>query len=303
MSMGFYSCDSISADTFDVFETTYTGEVDAQTWLALRESDVSSLLSLATTAANSETTTATGGKTIKNPTTTAPVTSKQASASTSAAPAPITQQKKSSPIGAIVGGAVGGVAVLGAIAGAILFFVLRKKKGKTAAVGGLPPQTSQYGAPNVPSNQHNPYQPPTGPGNTTSGYFAPVGSKMDSADTKYSQNGVMVTESNAPAMTPISPAPAYSVPVQQGPPPPQMLPNPTASPPPMDPRYSVQPPPMDPRFSVQQPPMGYGSPQQYAPPPPPPAFPSTQQPAAPVELGSTYAVPNQYQGRPVFEAA
>ena len=45
MNMGFYSCDSVSTSAFQAFMTTFSGQSDAGTWLALRSSDFDKLLS------------------------------------------------------------------------------------------------------------------------------------------------------------------------------------------------------------------------------------------------------------------
>jgi hypothetical protein len=290
--MGFYSCDSTSAATFDVFETTYDGEVDAQTWLALREADLSSLLS--TSTPDTSTTERSGAATIG--VSAAATGSSNTAASTTSAPTQVIQKenKKSTPIAAIVGGAVGGIAVIGAIVGVILFFLLKKKKSTpSAAAAGHDPHMSHYAAPNAPPagpTYPQTHQQPHEAGNTASGYFAPAPMKSDA---KYEYNGAMISESQVPAMTPVSPAPAYSAPVA-GPPPPHMMPSPaTSSHPSMDNRFSAAPPPAG---WVPQPQSGYPPPQQ-------PAYSPAQQPAAPVELGNTYALPSQYHGRPVYEAA
>jgi hypothetical protein len=160
------------------------------------------------------------------------------------------------------------------------------------------------------SQQYNAGPAPPG-GGPTSGYFAPapvgVPGKYDSSAAKYDGTGPSVTESNIPGSTPMSPAPAYSLPVQnshQG-----FAQSPSQSPPPHDPRYSYVPPP---QAGFHEAPGN----NTYAPPPQPQqqvTYPPPQQGGAPapqqggrtepVELGNNYAVPNQYQGRPVYEAA
>ncbi|KIW04557.1 uncharacterized protein PV09_04309 [Verruconis gallopava] len=288
MSMGFYSCDSVSASTFDVFETTFSGETNAKTWTALRESDFSSLLASDVSSVTGSGLRS-GGITLTNsvPSSSSTVSSSSSSTATQI----ISNDKKSTPVGAIVGGVVGGIAVLGAIIGAVVFFLLKNKKNKPAPVApaapGNDPHMSQYGAPNTTPGGPGYYQAP-GAGNTASGYFAPATAKMDGSDTKYGGQSTII-ESNVPALTPASPAPAYSAPGEQGVQQPQMLPSPAGSPPPQT----------DPRFSaVSQAPSAYVPPGYQA----PPQHTYAQQPAAPVELGSTYAIPTQHQGRPVYEA-
>ena len=302
MNMGFYSCDSVTTSAFQEFETTFSGQSGRATWLALRSSDFDALLDTSTSGTTTRT------RTSDTPSTDTSTTSSRRPFTTTPVPCSGSDcdddDDSSTPIGAIVGGVVGGLAALGLLAGAIIFFLFKKRKNKknAAAAGGAAPGTdphmSQYG--NAP--------PPAGPNN--GGYFAPVaeGGKFDNSAAKYdgpAGSGPTITESNYPGPTPVSPAPAYSAPMQQGNPvSPQFVPSPAGSPPPQDPRYSYVPPPQ-PGYS-EAPGAPYSpSPQQpyYPPPSGAGAPPAPQGQSAPVELGNTYAVPNQYQGRPVYEAA
>jgi len=127
----------------------------------------------------------------------AATSSSNAPAGTAPAPA---NHKKSTPIGAIVGGAVGGVVVLGLIGALIAFFMIRSKKkkqapsqqfagysdssavngngtiadekrysyypvspGSTGYAGSPPPQTTTTFAPTMPFKPYNPDDPSTFP--------------------------------------------------------------------------------------------------------------------------------------------
>ncbi|KAI6774809.1 hypothetical protein HG530_001567 [Fusarium avenaceum] len=72
---------------------------------------------------------------------------------TSDVPAP-TQKGKSAPIGAIVGGAVGGLALIGII-GIVVFFILRRRKPKPAA-NPAPAQPAMTQQQNPPAPHMNP---------------------------------------------------------------------------------------------------------------------------------------------------
>lgn len=298
--MGFYSCDSVTTSAFQVFETTYDGESPTATWLALRSSDFEDLLDDATSTFTSRTTSAGRSLTRASASNTESGTETASGRSTSGGaifttpPIPsVSEAKPSAPIGAIIGGVIGGLAVLGGLIGLLIFFLFKKKK--KAAKNAGPPMAQNY--------ENTAPPPPNGGGN---GYFAPPGA----VNGKYEHNDPHAAKYDGTTVqeTPISPAPAYSTP-----PPPHaqryssnMPYSPAQSPPPeQDQRYSS--------YSQQgpPPPQGYAEapghsyapvqppqqPQTYYSPPP------NQGSAAPAELGVNHATPTQYQGRPVYEAA
>lgn len=338
MSMGFYSCDSITASTFAEFDTTYNGETDAQTWLALRQSDLDSLVG---TSALESATTATGGlasaaKSSAAGTKASGTPSASSSASSSSGSSTSTPEKKTS-IGPIIGGVVGGLVVIGAIVGGVLAFCLKKKKNKTnnatfdnnqtnmqqsqsqpppnfaaAAAAGQDPRMSQYQQPPPPGQYQNnqpqynqpQYNQPQYDQNTNPPNRDTLYSVAGKVEAPYGQadakygQGVTVTETPITPHPPVSPAPAYSQPA---------LPTGVheignAGPPLV--QYAPSPissPANDNRYSAPAP-QGY-QPQPGWVPQQPGAHPQHQSGPVPVELGNNYAVPSQHDGRPVFEAA
>jgi hypothetical protein len=117
----------------DKVTLTYNGETDGHTWQAAfyTPSASSSLLVISSSKASTTT---------------------SSSASTSTSPAPV---KSSTNVGAIVGGVVGALAVIGATAFGVIFLLMRKRKNKnnpdapTTATDGAAPTTGQppYNAP------------------------------------------------------------------------------------------------------------------------------------------------------------
>jgi hypothetical protein len=161
-----YFCDGTQVSTWQTAYTTYSGEDDGRVFSPITVTLSSAVATSGTTgiplninpstssvtpsqqssSAGSEGQSSAAGQSGSggSPTTTAPV-----GPTTSAAPAPSSSR---TPIGAIVGGAVGGVAGLAIIAAAI-FFILRytKKKDNGANTNNrVPPPT--YMAPQDPNN-------------------------------------------------------------------------------------------------------------------------------------------------------
>ncbi|KAF2733457.1 hypothetical protein EJ04DRAFT_272775 [Polyplosphaeria fusca] len=165
------------------------------------------------------TVTAGESSTTTDPTDTADIQSQTASP-TATTTTVETEPKKKTNIGAIVGGVVGGLVVLGALAFGIVFLILRKKKDKQNAananvgahqpmVGGGPaPGVTEYKPqPNVTTSYPSPS--PQYPGSpqppTAAGYFG------NETKPGFQQMGVPGQEMN-PYSPPTSPAPQYSGP-------------------------------------------------------------------------------------------
>ncbi|KAF2812634.1 uncharacterized protein BDZ99DRAFT_497006 [Mytilinidion resinicola] len=137
---------------------------------------------------------------------------------------PTTKKKSKSHVGAIVGGVIGGLVVIGAIIFGIVFALLKKKKAKNAAAAAPPPNT-QGPAPGVAEFKPQPggfapqqggYQPPP---QQQGGYYQ---QDIKPGFNNQPQVGVPGQEiggnSQAPYSPPMSPAPQYSAPFNQGPP-------------------------------------------------------------------------------------
>lgn len=133
-----YFCDDTFVASWQTALTTYKGQ----------NGRVFSPVTVTLTTTGSEASASASGG-LLFPTDSASITSGSASASsqsqsgsattTSASPGPTTESaKKSTPVGAIVGGTVGGVAVISAAILGIWFF-LRKKNSKKAGNGSAPP--------------------------------------------------------------------------------------------------------------------------------------------------------------------
>ncbi|KAF2193855.1 hypothetical protein K469DRAFT_735024 [Zopfia rhizophila CBS 207.26] len=132
-----------------------------------------------------------------------------------------TRKKSKTNIGAIVGGAVGGLVVIGAIAFGVIFLILRSRKNKSSAAnagnGANQPMMVQGPAPGVTEYKPQPDGFPS-PGQqyplAAAGYYRP--------DQKpgFQQMGVPGQEMggmNQPYSPPHSPAPQYSGPAPVGP--------------------------------------------------------------------------------------
>jgi hypothetical protein len=288
--MGWFSCDSIIGSTFTPFPSTYVGEVAAHAWTPVYDSASSAL-----PKASGSSIAGGGGFTVlgDGPSSASSASGKstatsggQGQGSNTAAPSSKTN------VGAIAGGVVGGIAILGATIFGIVFLCMRKRRARAAetdtaiAQNGAaanqyqqPPMAGQYQQPPVGGQYQQPpvggqymqqqdprqsyYQPPQDP--SKQGYMTSVSPMTDHRGS--------VVSSMSPGM---SPPPNYQTPQNMG---------------------AV---PMN-----GQSPSNYGgpSPTSYQTPSPP------QHPAA-VELGTNQvltpynqAIPtHDAQGRPVYEA-
>lgn len=120
-----YFCDDVHISSLQTLFTTYSGET-GRTWATALISSESSTSPVSTTTDPSTTTD-----------TDAPLIPSSTSTSTPPpTPVPVPGPKKSTPVGPIVGGVVGGVAVLAGLITALVFFRRhRNKKNAAAAVG------------------------------------------------------------------------------------------------------------------------------------------------------------------------
>jgi len=202
----YYSCASTAYSKFMTFQTTYSGEADGRTWSKVYASGSSTGYSLPAT-----------GSLFGSDSTTTPVSPTITESS----------KKKSTPLGAIVGGVVGGLAIIGLAGAGLALLLLRRRKPNnvapaanlgTAAVGQAPPQgpapnmtvqqatQSMYGAPAVYQPQQN---------GSAAEYY--TGGKQDyppnAAGGMAKLGGPQVTQQEI--KPPTSPAPPYNHPVPQ----------------------------------------------------------------------------------------
>jgi hypothetical protein len=307
--MGFFSCDSTFSSQFDVFETTYAGENDGRTWQKVYDTSSTngggsgSAVVIPTTSLNTHNGLSVGAS------------SAAASTSGGSSPTPvILHNKKKTPIGAIVGGVIAGLAIIGAIIAGVIFMLI-KKKNKNNSVPGQGPNMAQQQPPQQAYQQPGQVQQPQNPqgqyptvdqynnqnlnGGTAAGaasYFAAFPGKTDAPYQQPQQGnldyrnsvmkmGPVVTEQAMPVtpQAPQSPAPPYSQPHQDIVSP--MSPPPLAASPPVE--------MMQPSGQYAQQPQAFHAPAQQVP-----------QHQPPVELGTTYGVPtHNREGNPVFEAS
>jgi hypothetical protein len=285
MTMGWFSCDSIIGSTFTPFPSTYVGEVAAHAWTPVYDSSSTGLPKISSVTSisggggfgalqSSSSTTASGKSTA--------TTGGQGQGGNTAAPSSKTN------VGAIAGGVVGGIAILGATIFGIVFLCMRKRRARAAENDAAtaqnaaaanqyqqPPMAGQYQQPPV-GGQYQ--QPPMG------------GQYMQQQDPRQSYYQSPQDPSKQGYMTAVSPMsdPRGSIVSGMSPPPNYQTPQ------------NMGPVPMN-----GQAPSSYGgpSPTSYQAPSPP------QHPAA-VELGTNQvltpynqAIPtHDAQGRPVYEA-
>ncbi|KAF2103763.1 hypothetical protein NA57DRAFT_69973 [Rhizodiscina lignyota] len=207
LSATYYSCDSVTTDVLQPFLTTFQGETDGRTWTGLY--DTSSGGSSNTVNFQTPTSRSVGSTTTSSEGETSTSGSGNSSSDASGS-SPTPSKKSSTPVGAIVGGVVGGLAVIGIAVGAIVWFCLRnKRKEKAGAAGGVSQQPGLPGPPPMDQTQY------------PQGYAAvpqqPYGQE-------YYQKQPIETIAGAP--------PQYLDKPQQGIPPPNMVPSPVYSPPP-----------------------------------------------------------------------
>ncbi|ATY65219.1 hypothetical protein A9K55_003992 [Cordyceps militaris] len=188
-----YACGVNDIRTFQLLETSYSGQLNPQTYTDY---------TVTGTSASRPSGSATG----------APPRSSSSTSSSSTAPSstgtvqPTGDQssKSSTPVGAIVGGVVGGVGALALIGIGILLFLRNKKKnsGQQSPPPPLMNQPQQPGGP-PPSQAHYSYQDTTGAGYATSPsaagtYYPPPQQGSPSPNYPYSQPSVSPATSYAP---------------------------------------------------------------------------------------------------------
>ncbi|OCL07128.1 hypothetical protein AOQ84DRAFT_355122 [Glonium stellatum] len=154
------------------------------------------------------------------------------SQSGTSSPTPTPAEKSKTNVGAIVGGVVGGLVVIGAIIFGAIFMILRNRKNKTnqANVGaaqpppmGPAPGVQEY-KPQPPQQQYPPQQPyGQQPQAAPAGYYQPQQSQdvKPGYGVQHQQLGTPGQEIGGmtqPYSPPMSPAPQYSAPMHQGPP-------------------------------------------------------------------------------------
>ncbi|OBT68096.1 hypothetical protein VE03_01530 [Pseudogymnoascus sp. 23342-1-I1] len=147
-----YFCDSEQVTTTQTLYTTYRGQTD-NTWFTTTISDNSLSTSSTSTSDDSgvnppQTTSSDSGALDANP------SSGSDSGSTTNHS---TSTKKKTPIGPIVGGVIGGVAVLAGV-GLLIFFLLRRKRAAAAASGAAGTSTTPAAAP-APQGPQSPIGP------------------------------------------------------------------------------------------------------------------------------------------------
>jgi len=151
------------------------------------------------------------------------------SQSGTSSPIATTVSKSKTSVGAIVGGVVGGLVVIGAIAFGAIFMILRSRKNKTNQASAAAAQPPPMGpAPGV--QEYKPQQPPQfppqpsyGQPQAAAGFYQPQQSQdvKPGYGVQHQQLGTPGQEIGGmtqPYSPPISPAPQYSAPMNQGPP-------------------------------------------------------------------------------------
>lgn len=210
----YYSCASTAYSKFVSFLTTFAGENDGRTWSKVYASGSSTAISV--------------------PGNTAPIPGSGSTATPVSEPTPSpSKTSKSAPIGAIVGGVVGGLAIIALAAGCLIFLCLRRRKPKNVApvaassvaatgsapVQGLAPNMTEQQAPQSMYGVPAGYQ--TQQDGSAAGYYN--GGKQDyppnvqqggyDAGTMAKFGGPQVNQQEI--KPPTSPAPPYSQPVPQ----------------------------------------------------------------------------------------
>ncbi|KAH8908908.1 hypothetical protein BR93DRAFT_966934 [Coniochaeta sp. PMI_546] len=175
---------------------------------------------LTSTSSTSSSTTS-SSSTSSTSTTSSGTTTSTADPSTSTSAAPVSGGSKSTPVGPIVGGVVGGVAGLGLI-GLALFFILRRKKSgdaPPAAAGPTSPGQGPPPPPGPPGGYYDPNQPQMAQQQQQGQYgygaagFAPVDPRASIAKPPYA---VQQTEYNPAFSPPGSPPPGSPAPTYNG---------------------------------------------------------------------------------------
>ncbi len=198
----YYSCASTAYSKFVTFETTYAGENDGRTWSKAYASG-SSTLPISPIVGS-------GSSTLQI----SPIVG-SGSTTTPISPPVTTASSKSTPIGAIAGGVIGGIVFIGIAITALLFLLLRPRKPNEVAVVATAagPAPGQGPAPNMTEQQA-----------TQSTYGAPASFQLQqdpSAAGYYAGKQDYLTKFSGPQVSqqeikpPTSPTPPYSHPVPQ----------------------------------------------------------------------------------------
>ncbi|KAM3498222.1 hypothetical protein MY10362_008440 [Beauveria mimosiformis] len=189
-----YACGISDISTYQFVATSYSGEVNPQTYTRYTVTGTSA-------SGTSKSGSATGA-----PSPTSSRTSTTTTSSTST-PQPTSENKSSTPVGAIVGGVVGGVGALALIGIGILLFLRNKKKDNAQQsppaplmsqpqTGGAPPPQQQYAYPDAANAAYS-----TSP-SATGAYYPPQQQspqQQGSPDPRYSyQPSVSPATSYAP---------------------------------------------------------------------------------------------------------
>ncbi|OCK80369.1 hypothetical protein K432DRAFT_393088 [Lepidopterella palustris CBS 459.81] len=192
--------------------TTNTG-IGAASSIAFPSSGPTILAGSASSSASSSSSSSNG----------ASVASQSQISTASSSAIPVSKSKTN--VGAIVGGVIGGLIVIGAIIFGAIFLILRNKKNNAAAqpAAGGAPQQPMGPAPGVaeykPQPQGYPPQQQYPPQNAQGGYYQqdvkPGFSQQPHMGVPGQETGGM---SQPPYSPPMSPAPQYSAPLHQGPP-------------------------------------------------------------------------------------
>jgi hypothetical protein len=158
VSASFYQCDSVQPSAgFDTILTTFVGETADHDWSAMYYTPTAAGVS-GSQAPFAVPSNAAPSNTVSEITATSLLSQTPTTTSTS----------KLTPIGAIVGGAVGGIAIIGAVIAGIVFMVLRNRKrtqindqspSYNPSQGQLPVMHQQQYVPPPPDNRPMSYFP------------------------------------------------------------------------------------------------------------------------------------------------
>lgn len=284
-------CQSTRATPVRTLRTTYDGQGSVGDWTVLNSANASASFGIVALPPQS----LVFNPIITNETPTTNTTSTTNSTTpplfpTDPAPPPPSETEPtepSTPVGAIVGGAVGGFAVLAGLIGYIVFFVLRRRKQAS---------TSPSPAAGMVQHQSSPEFDP-GRNSTAPSYFAPApGAGINEVyDTKY-RSPIMTTVHEGSGSGPSSPSrsPALVQEGQHSPPPPLFMAAFNSAPARQgESRYSAPPPPHPLHAATGE--------QVYY---PPPVEREARAPTPTAELGVRSPVPQVGpDGRALYEAA
>lgn len=174
-----YSCDSVSSGGLYPIETTFSGQTDLPSWSPVYGSASSQTRKTSSPIISSSQTSSSPVGISTSPSPSPP----------SPSPSP-TDTGKTTPVGAIVGGVVGGLALIALVAGVIIFFLFHRKKHPQAH----PPPPSGY-----PGQPHS--------GNVIQQGLMPAPMGQAIQQPSYSK---VPGEYYPPTPEPVSPVPRYS---------------------------------------------------------------------------------------------